>query len=126
MIVVVLATKAVVHDSIAGAGQGKLILILPTPYLALALVAWAVVTRHLQDGARRVSLVAAILLACAPFALIRTAGVKGGAGSEFHWRWTPTPEQLLLARGGDEPGRCRRRRHRRAWIPRPHQRPPPT
>src|SRR5439155_24813244 len=41
--------------------------------------------------------------ACAPFALIRTAGIRGGAGSEFHWRWTPTPEQLLLARGGDEP-----------------------
>jgi outer membrane protein assembly factor BamB len=80
-----------------------LILILPTPYLGLALVAWAVATRHLGDGVRRASLVAAILLACAPFALIRTAGIRGGAGSEFHWRWTPTPEQLLLARAGDEP-----------------------
>src|SRR6185295_2058517 len=78
MIVAVLATRAVVHESIAGAGQGKLILILPTPYLALALVAWAVATRHLGEGVRRVSLVAAILIACAPFALIRTAGVKGG------------------------------------------------
>ena len=48
-------------------------------------------------------MVAAILLACAPFALIRTAGIRGGAGGEFHWRWTPTPEQLLLAKGGDEP-----------------------
>jgi outer membrane protein assembly factor BamB len=103
MIVAVLATRTVVHESIAGAGQGMLILILPTPYLGLALVAWAVATRHLHDGIRRASLVAAILLACAPFALIRTAGIKGGAGSEFHWRWTPTPEQRLLAQGGDEP-----------------------
>jgi outer membrane protein assembly factor BamB len=103
MIVTVLATRAVVHESIAGAGQGRLILILPIPYLALALVAWAVATRHLGNGVRRAALVAAILIACAPFALIRTAGVKGGAGFEFHWRWTPTPEQLLLARGGDEP-----------------------
>jgi outer membrane protein assembly factor BamB len=103
MIVGVLATKTVVHESIAGAGMGKLMYILPTPYLGLTLVAWAVATRHLSDGRRRASLVAAILLACAPFALIRTAGVKGGAGGEFHWRWTPTPEQLLLARGGDEP-----------------------
>jgi outer membrane protein assembly factor BamB len=103
MIAAVFTTRAVVHESIAGAGMGNLIFILPTPYLSLALVAWAVATRHLPDGVRRASLVAAILLVCAPFALIRTAGIKGGAGSEFHWRWTPTPEQLLLARGGDEP-----------------------
>ncbi|HEV2984738.1 MAG TPA: PQQ-binding-like beta-propeller repeat protein, partial [Vicinamibacterales bacterium] len=103
MIVAVLTTRTVVHESIAGAGMGRLIFILPLPYLTLALVAWAVATRHLQDGARRASLVAAIMLACAPFALIRTAGVKGGAASEFHWRWTPTPEQLLLAQGEDEP-----------------------
>jgi outer membrane protein assembly factor BamB len=103
MIVAVWAARAVAHESIVGAGQGNLIFILPTPYLSLALVAWAVATRHLHDGVRRASLVAAILLACAPFALIRTAGVRGGAGSEFHWRWTPTPEQLLLAKGGDEP-----------------------
>src|SRR5712692_2728312 len=103
MIVAVWAARAVAHQSIVGAGQGMMIFFLPTPYLGLALVAWAVATRYLHDGARRASLVVAILLACAPFALIRTAGVKGGAGSEFHWRWTPTPEQLLLAQGGDEP-----------------------
>ena len=103
MIAAVLATKTIVHPSIAGAGQGMMIYFLPTPYLALALVAWAVATRHLDDGVRRASLVATILLACAPFALIRTAGVKGGAGFEFHLRWTPTPEQLLLAQASDEP-----------------------
>jgi len=103
MIAAVLATRAVAHESMAGAGQGNLILILPTPYLALGLVAWAVATRHLQDGFRRASLVVPILLVCGTFVAIRTSGVKGGAGSEFHWRWTPTPEQLLLARGDDEP-----------------------
>jgi outer membrane protein assembly factor BamB len=103
MVVAVFATRAVAHASMVGAGQGMMIYFLPTPYLGLALVAWAAATRHLQDGVRRASLIAAMLLACAPFALIRTAGIKGGAGGEFHWRWTPTPEQLLLARGGDEP-----------------------
>ena len=103
MPVAVWAARAVAHASIVGAGQGMMIFFLPTPYLALALVAWAVATRHLHDGVRRASLVAAILLACAPFALIRTAGIKGGAGSEFHLRWTPTPEQLLLAQASDEP-----------------------
>src|SRR6266545_3282015 len=103
MVAGVFAARAVAHASIVGAGQGMMIYFLPTPYLALALVAWALATRHLHDGVRRAALVAAILVACAPFDLIRTAGIKGGAGGEFHWRWTPTPEQLLLARGGDEP-----------------------
>ena len=103
MVVAVLATRAVAHASMVGAGQGMMLYFLPTPYLALALVAWAVVTRHLHDGIRRAVLVPAIIIACAPFALIRTAGIRGGAAGDFHWRWTPTPEQLLLARGGDEP-----------------------
>src|SRR6266850_5539050 len=66
MVVAVWAVRAVAHESIVGAGQGNLIFILPTPYLALALVGWAVATRHLHDGARRATLVAAILVACAP------------------------------------------------------------
>jgi outer membrane protein assembly factor BamB len=103
MVVAVFATRSVAHASMVGAGQGMMLYFLPTPYFALALVAWAAATRHVHDGVRRAALVVAILIACAPFALIRTAGIRGGAGGEFHWRWTPTPEQLLLARGGEEP-----------------------
>ncbi len=102
MIVAVVATKLLVHESIAGVGMGMLLYISSIPYLSLALVAWALVTRRLSDGTRRVSLVAAIVLACAPWTLVRTAGV-GGTSSEFHWRWTPTPEQRLLAQVSDEP-----------------------
>jgi outer membrane protein assembly factor BamB len=102
MVVAVAATKLLVHQSIARVGMGMLLYISSIPYLCLALVAWAWLTRRLSDGARRVSLVAAIVLACAPWTLLRTAGV-GGGGTEFHWRWTPTPEQRLLARADDEP-----------------------
>ncbi len=102
MIVAVLATRLIVHESIAGAGMGMLLYISAIPGLCLALVVWAVATRRFSDGARRASLVAAILLACAPWALLRTAGVIG-AGSEYHWRWTPTPEERLLAQANDEP-----------------------
>jgi outer membrane protein assembly factor BamB len=102
MIVAVVATKLFVHESIARVGMGMLLYISSIPYLSLALVAWALVTRRLSDGARRVSLVAAVVLACAPWTLLRIAGI-GGAGSEFHWRWTPTPEQRLLAQADDEP-----------------------
>ncbi|MGH9838731.1 MAG: PQQ-binding-like beta-propeller repeat protein [Blastocatellia bacterium] len=101
MIVAVLATRLIVHESIAGAGMGMLLYISAIPASGLALVVWAVATRRLSDGVRRASLVAAILLACAPWALLRTAGIMG-AGSEYHWRWTPTPEQRLLAQANDE------------------------
>jgi outer membrane protein assembly factor BamB len=48
-------------------------------------------------------MVAAILLACGVFTLLRTAGISGEGESDFHWRWTPTPEERLLALAGDEP-----------------------
>jgi outer membrane protein assembly factor BamB len=96
------ATKLMVHESIARIGMGMLLYISSVPYLSLALVAWALASRRLTGGGRRVSLVAAIVVACAPWTLLRTAGI-GGAGPEFHWRWTPTPEQQLLAQADDEP-----------------------
>jgi hypothetical protein len=102
VIVALFATSRIVHESIAGGMMGMMLVVYSVPVLSLAFVVWAVATRHLQDGARRAWLVAAILLACAPWALVRTAGVIG-AGSEFHWRWTPTPEQRLLAEARYEP-----------------------
>jgi outer membrane protein assembly factor BamB len=104
MIVAMLATKRIVHESIAGAGMGMLLYIATIPGLCLALVGWAVATRRLPDGVRPVSLAAAILLACAPWTLLRTGGIIAGGGSDYHWRWTATPEQRLLAQADDEPG----------------------
>lgn len=102
MIVAVAATRLFVHQSMARAGMGMLFYFMTIPVLGLALVAAAVVGRNLADGWRRSVLAAAVLLACTPWTLIRTAGVIGGGGAEFHWRWTPTPEERLLAQA-DEP-----------------------
>jgi outer membrane protein assembly factor BamB len=97
-----LMTRLVIHESIAGAGMGLLIYTLALPGLCLALVVWAVVAQRFSPAMRRAVLVVVMLLACVPWMLLRTAGTKG-SGSEFHWRWTPTPEQLLLAQANDEP-----------------------
>ncbi len=102
MIVAVAATRLVAHESIAGAGNGMLLYVSTIPGLSLALVAWALVSRQLSDGPRLAALVAAILVACAPWTLMRTAGVIS-TGSEYHWRWTPTPEQRLLAQADADP-----------------------
>jgi outer membrane protein assembly factor BamB len=102
MIVAVLVLKFVAHESIVGAHMGMSLYLLVPPGLCIALVAWAALTRRLSDNARRAALVAALVLACVPWVLIRTAGVMG-TGSEYHWRWTPTPEDRLLAEANDEP-----------------------
>ena len=49
-----------------------------------------------RSGARGAALVAAIVLACLPWTLVRSAGIRG-IGAELHLRWTPTPEERLLA-----------------------------
>jgi outer membrane protein assembly factor BamB len=104
MIVALLATSRLVHESIAGGAKGKLLYVLAIPVLTVSLVAWAVASHRLSSGPRRASMVATILLACGIFTLVRTGGVTSGViGSDFHWRWTPTPEERLLAQGIDEP-----------------------
>jgi outer membrane protein assembly factor BamB len=101
MVVALAATKRFVHPSIAGGMQGMLLFVYAVPVLSLALVTGAVISHRFSAGLRRASIAAAILLACGVFTVIRTAGIIG-VGSEFHWRWTPTPEERLLVKGSIE------------------------
>ena len=86
--------------------MGILFVIYALPLLSLAFVVWAVASRNLPDGPRRLTMVATILLACGVWTLVRTSGLTA-TGSEFAWRWSETPEERLLARAGDEPGAMR-------------------
>ena len=101
MVPLALLVKRLSDISIAGAGQGFLVYIMSAPLLAFGLVVWAASTRRLNTGARRAALVAILVIACAPILLIRTDGV--GGPNPFHWRWTPTAEEVLLAQSKDEP-----------------------
>jgi outer membrane protein assembly factor BamB len=104
MIAALFATSRMVHASIAGGAMGILLYAWAIPALAVALVAWAVATRHFSNGPRRAWMVVTILAACGAWTLVRTDGVTSDLlGSDFHWRWTPTPEQRLLAQSADEP-----------------------
>jgi outer membrane protein assembly factor BamB len=97
MIVALFATSRVVHLSIANGLMGMMLPLFAIPVLGLALVAWALAARRLSAGLRRASMVASILLACGLFTIIRTDGITGEGDSDLHWRWTPTPEERLLA-----------------------------
>src|SRR5215218_7496648 len=103
MVVALFATSRIVHESIRNGMMGMMLIACSIPVLSLALVAWAVASRRLADGARRAALVAAILLACGVWTLVRTGGITGDADSDFHWRWSQAPEERLLAQASDEP-----------------------
>jgi outer membrane protein assembly factor BamB len=93
----VAATPRILHPSIATGMMGMMFPIYSIPVLSLALVGWAAFTH------RRAALVAAILAACGVFALLRTEGITGGGRPQLTWRWSPTPEQQLLAATIGEP-----------------------
>jgi outer membrane protein assembly factor BamB len=103
MAVALYATSFVVHQSISNGMMGMMLPILGVPVLTVALVASLVASRHLSPGARRASMAVAILLASGAFALIRTGGINGAGESDLHLRWTPSPEDRLLARADVEP-----------------------
>jgi outer membrane protein assembly factor BamB len=105
IIVALFATRRIIDVSIATGAMGMLFPILAIPVVSVALVAWAVATRRLADGTRRVSMVATILLACGGWALVRTGGFTASSfRSDLHWRWSKTPEEKLLAQSGNAPG----------------------
>src|SRR5262245_32063404 len=102
MIAAIYATSFVVDRSIQNAGQGNLLYVFSIPALSLALVVSLVVSRRSSATVRRAAIAIGILLACASFTLLRTGGITGDAQSDMHWRWTPTPEERLLAQSKDE------------------------
>jgi outer membrane protein assembly factor BamB len=103
MVVAMLATSRLIHMSIATGMMGMMFIFCAIPTVTLALVIWAVATRRLPDKTRRATLVATILLASGGWTLVRTGGFTGGGHNDFAWRWSKTPEERLLAQGGDEP-----------------------
>ncbi|MGB7760507.1 MAG: PQQ-binding-like beta-propeller repeat protein [Bryobacteraceae bacterium] len=103
MVAAMAAARPLLHPSVAMAGMGMLFFIYAIPVLSLAFVVWAVATRRLSDGLRRATMVAAILLACGVWTLLRTNGVTGDFNSEFAWRWSETAEERLLAQANEKP-----------------------
>ena len=103
-------TSQILHISIKTANMGMMFAIFSIPVLSLAFVAWAVATRHLSIGVRRVTMAVTVILASGFWALLRTEGMDGENHHELVWRWAKTHEERLLARGKDKltalPHRC--------------------
>jgi outer membrane protein assembly factor BamB len=97
MIIAMVLTSQLLHESIATAMQGNMFLIFSIPVMSLALVGWAVGSRNLSDGVRRVTMVITILVASGLWTLLRTEGMTGEARHDFAWRWAETKEERFLA-----------------------------
>ncbi|MCY4658599.1 MAG: PQQ-like beta-propeller repeat protein [Acidobacteria bacterium] len=106
MVVALAATPRLLHESVAMGNLGLQFFLYAVPTLSLVLVVWAVASRDLAPGPRRVSMVAAILLASGVWTLVRSDGVTGDGVPEFAWRWSATAEERLLAPAAtaDTPG----------------------
>ena len=102
IVLAVIGTKRIVHVSIATGSMGYLLFVMAIPVMSLALVAAAVISRRLSAGPRRAVIAAAIVVACGVFTVLRTAGATGDFRNDFHWRWSKTAEEKLLAHGDDE------------------------
>jgi outer membrane protein assembly factor BamB len=98
MVAAVGITSLFVHRSISNGMMGMMLPVYSVPVLGFGLVAGAAIARQRTGGARRAAIAAAIVVASGGFTLVRTGGISGDGKSDMHWRWTPTPEERLLAR----------------------------
>lgn len=102
IVLAIMLMRPLAHISIQNGFMNLMFYISAPLTVSLALVIWAVLSRRVSPGLRRVTMVAAILVGCGVWVMARTDGVYGGA-SALHWRWTPTAEDLLLAQGEEAP-----------------------
>jgi outer membrane protein assembly factor BamB len=67
------------------------------PAMLTAWTLWLLATRHASRQRVRGGMIAVAALAWAPTLAVRLDGLQGAGDGAFHWRWTPTGEELFLA-----------------------------
>ena len=98
VLIALFATRPLLDKSVATGMMGFMFWMYAIPAITLALVAWAVIAARVPNvGVRRFALVAAIVIACGAFTLLRTEGIMGDGRAQLAWRWSKSPEQKLLA-----------------------------
>lgn len=72
-------------------------LMLGVPVLITVWMVWILWAQRAGISRRWIGSLTLVLLAWGSFALIRIEGVDGDLHANFHWRWSPTAEELFLA-----------------------------
>jgi outer membrane protein assembly factor BamB len=103
MILGLVVTSLVQHESMAAAQLGLTMFIYAVPILSLAFVIWAVISPRLAAVPRRVTMAATILIACGAWAFVRDEGMTSDIGHDFAWRWAGTVEEQFGAQLDETP-----------------------
>ncbi len=103
MAATVALVSQLIDPTIARGGQGRAFYIYAVEFSTFGLAAGVFLARRMSRTSWRVTVAAAILVACGALAVLRVNGVTGDGRSQFAWRWTKTAEQRLLARADLEP-----------------------
>ncbi len=103
MVIVLIATSYLIHNSIGEGMMGLMYYIYAMPVQSLVFVIWAVASGRLPDRSRRLTMVATILLACGWWVLVRSDGMASDTSIDLAWRWADTAEERLLAESENEP-----------------------
>ena len=101
MIMALVATKLVIHQSIGTAMMGMMFMFYSIPVLSLAFVCWAAASRQLSGRVQRITMVSTILIASGFWVFLRTDGMDGEARQFFTWRWAKSAEDRLLEKTSD-------------------------
>jgi outer membrane protein assembly factor BamB len=103
MIASMAASRPLLDQSLATGAMGMMYLMLAMPGLCLAFVIALLATRHSSPAFRRVVVGVAIVIAAFGWMTVKTGGFTGTFDNDLSWRWTPTPEERLLAQRDDTP-----------------------
>ncbi len=77
--------------------RGLALLVYALPVAASAWVGWLVLSMQLAWAVRRAGVLLIFVALGIGCSLLRIEGMDGSFVATFHWRWTPTPEDKLLA-----------------------------
>src|SRR5678816_4383930 len=72
------------------------------PFLSLAFVLWAVLTRRLPNRLRYATLAATVLIASGGWLVLRQNGINGDHQATFGWRWKASVEEQLVAQAPED------------------------
>lgn len=94
-----IAAAALVGTAVmlAKSGNAMMYLFGFVPFMVTAWLGWIALTTRMPWRGRLVGLVVVIVATIGFFGLLRIEGLDGSFAAEYHWAWTPTPEQQVLA-----------------------------
>ncbi|MBT3250788.1 MAG: PQQ-like beta-propeller repeat protein [Candidatus Marinimicrobia bacterium] len=102
MVLTLIMVRPFLHKSIAEAGMGFLFPIMAIPILCMVFVLWAVISQRIPDNIKRLTMAVTIVLTVSSWTLIQTGGINNSGESDISWRWSLTPEELLLTQSAEE------------------------